>query len=308
MASNLYADSPIPPLACDELIASAVRAATEAGEPVSRLRLTRLVKEAQGCRTSEAHEVVKDYCARHGVVVADPPAKPWQMALGCTFLLLLPILLAGFIYGIVAGVPHHGTPTAAPAWMGAVKYGWAALLTFFLVRDLRGDGLRRSLTVLRQLRPGLVAQNLLVVLVTIGCAFLLDWLCPWLDRSWLYLFPLNGGHATNLNLLPATIKYFGLFFLILLALNLPALARAEELKYRKGTRDWRDALGRSVRFGLAHCWIGIPIYAGLALTVGGLWFTWQYFRGGVERRTLHHTTYNLTLVTVLFALLLLRLA
>jgi hypothetical protein len=42
---------------------------------------------------------------------------------------------------------------------------------------------------------------------------------------------------------------------------------------------------------------------GLALSLGGLWLTHQYFRGGVERSALHHTAYNLILVTLLFAYL-----
>lgn len=300
-------DPDVSPYACDELLASAIRAASEDDKPVTRHRLVRLIVEERGYRPSAAHEAVIDYCTRHDVALAKPPTRPWEIALGCTLGLLLPTLLVGIVFGIVMGVPHRDAPSVtAPAWMALVKYGWSALLTFLLVRDLRGEGLRRSFAVLRQIRPGLVAQSLMVVLVTIAAALSLVRLCPWLNCSWLYLLPGNGGHATNLNLLPASIQHFGLFFLVLLALNLPALARAEELKYRKGTRDWRDAIGRSVRFGLAHCWVGVPIYAGLALTVGGLWFTLQYFRGGVEHSTLHHTTYNLTLVILLFVLLVLH--
>ena len=46
--------------------------------------------------------------------------------------------------------------------------------------------------------------------------------------------------------------------------------------------------------------MGVPVCAGLALSLGGLWLTHQYFRGGVERSTLHPTAYNLMLVAALF--------
>jgi hypothetical protein len=42
---------------------------------------------------------------------------------------------------------------------------------------------------------------------------------------------------------------------------------------------------------------------GLALAVGGLWFTHQYFRGGVERSTVHHLTYNLLVAVAMIVYL-----
>jgi len=295
--------------ALDELLTSALRTAQDAGQPMSRRQLVRLVRETHQCRLSEAHEAVKDYCARHDLTLTDPPTKPWEIALGCVAGLLLLLLPFVLVAGILLGGPHYRAPAGAdPATLALAKYGWSALLTFALVNSLWHGNLYRSLDVLRQMRPGLLAQNLLVLIVTVACALGLVRLFPWLNRSWLYLLPGWGSQAVNLNVLPATIKYFGPFFLVLLALNLPTLARSEELKYRQGTRDWRDALGRSVRFGLVHCVVGVPLYAGLALTVSGLWFTLQYFRGGVDRSTLHHVAYNLTVTLVVFPVLLLQMA
>ena len=47
------------------------------------------------------------------------------------------------------------------------------------------------------------------------------------------------------------------------------------------TRTWLQGIYRSLVFGLAHLPMGIPLGAALALSIGGLWFTYQYFRGGV---------------------------
>ena len=60
---------------------------------------------------------------------------------------------------------------------------------------------------------------------------------------------------------------------------------------------------RAVEFGLVHCLIGIPIGVGLALSIGGLYFTWAYLRRyratesrteAVAESTRAHLSYNLT--------------
>lgn len=61
-----------------------------------------------------------------------------------------------------------------------------------------------------------------------------------------------------------------------------------------------------MRFGLVHCLAGIPVFAGLALSLGGLWFTYQYFRGGVEASTVHHLTYNLLIMAAIAVFLVLH--
>lgn len=71
------------------------------------------------------------------------------------------------------------------------------------------------------------------------------------------------------------------FFTLLLA-ALPLLARAEERAFRRGTRGRLDALRRSLVFGLAHCLVGVPVFVGLALSVGGLYFSRQYTLGERE--------------------------
>ena len=161
-----------------------------------------------------------------------------------------------------------------------------------LVRNLGRGLLTNTWAVARQLTFVVLVQNLLVVVATATVGLTLLHLFPALNRSWLYLIPGNHGYATNLSVLPAHIKYYGIAFLLLFAVSIPKFARSEEKSYREGTRDWKHGAWRSLRFGLSHCVVGVPIYAGLALTIGGLWFTLQYFRGGVERSTLHHATYN----------------
>lgn len=141
------------------------------------------------------------------------------------------------------------------------------------------------------LAGGLAALTLVLV-----CAVsLMEWSPRVFGWSWLSMLatesdgPVSG---QNLNLSAVKIRWFGVLFTALLALNIPRLARLEEAAFRRGTKSWTDALPRSLKFGFMHMIVGVPVAAGLCLTLSGLWFTWNYFRGDVRRSTFAHALYN----------------
>ena len=71
-----------------------------------------------------------------------------------------------------------------------------------------------------------------------------------------------------------------LVFLVLLIPCLPLFAEREERSFRLGAERWSNwkRARRSVEFGLVHALIGIPIGVALALSLGGVYFTWAYLR------------------------------
>ena len=87
-------------------------------------------------------------------------------------------------------------------------------------------------------------------------------------------------------------------FLVLLTPALPLFAEREEQMLREGAAHWSwpRRIRRSVEFGLAHALIGIPIGVALALSIGGLYFTWRYLKGGIMESTRAHLAYNLEVV------------
>ncbi len=100
-----------------------------------------------------------------------------------------------------------------------------------------------------------------------------------------------------------------LVFGVLLLIGLPLLVEGEEWVFRRGAehRGRLANLRRAVLFGLVHALIGIPIAAALALSVGGLYFTWAYLRmwratGSAEEAlaesTRAHLAYNLVIVGI----------
>ena len=166
-----------------------------------------------------------------------------------------------------------------------------------------------SLRWYREIRPFMVLQSAGVLATVIALAVgLLALNNPILDWGWWTVVASQvGDQSGGGNIITAPFSYPMLVppFVVLLVLVLPRLAESEELMFRRGTLTWRDGALRSLVFGLIHMVVGIPLAVALALSIGGLWFTRQYFLGGTRRSTLHHLTYNcIALLLVLVALVL----
>lgn len=120
--------------------------------------------------------------------------------------------------------------------------------------------------------------------------------------SWIKaLAGLLGKDASGANISTAgiNIPVIGILLCLLIMVQLPSWANAEEKLFREGTKNWIDGLRRSLLFGLVHMIVGVPFGAALALALAGLLFTYMYFKGGVELSTQTHFQYNLALLTIL---------
>lgn len=169
-----------------------------------------------------------------------------------------------------------------------------------------GGNALKNWQVIRQYRPIHFIASIPVLVAVIMTSGLLVLYVPVMDMNpilWVLslLFGWGDGVGSgNIVFTGIQWKYYAMFFLPVLFFALPSLARYEEEGFREGTRDWVHGLKRSVIFGLVHLTALIPLGAALALSIGGIWFTYQYFRGGVECSTLYHSVYNSVLVAILF--------
>jgi len=166
-----------------------------------------------------------------------------------------------------------------------------------------GERMHENWRIVSSISAVIICQNILVIVAVIALFLGLIKVAPFLNWSWFSLFSREG---MNIHLIPSNVKYFGLAFLVLFGINLPRYAQMEEVWFREGTISWEQGLLMSILFGMVHCLVGVPIGAGLAISLAGLWFTHQYFVGGVELSTVHHTSYNLILVTILFLTLMFK--
>jgi hypothetical protein len=59
-------------------------------------------------------------------------------------------------------------------------------------------------------------------------------------------------------------------------------------------------------FGAVHFVLGIPLFAVLIISLVGLWLTRHYWKGGSERSALYHATFNLIVLTIVGAMMVLQ--
>lgn len=188
---------------------------------------------------------------------------------------------------------------------------WTVILTAFIALTVahaafaRGKALK-NWQVIKQYRPIQFITTIPVLGLVIVVAMLLCYNVPFMDKNpilWVAssLFGWGDGKGSgNIMFSGLHWKYYAMLFLPVLLFALPSLAKVEEKDFRRGTRGWADGVKRSIMFGLVHIVALVPLGAALALSIGGLWFTYQYFKGGVERSTVYHSVYNSIIVVILF--------
>lgn len=178
-----------------------------------------------------------------------------------------------------------------------LKTFWCIILTISLVMDLFDGTVQKNMSVISNITLLMILQNIALVAIVFGAFVGLTKLHRIFDWSWM-------SDGMNINIMPIKIRYFGLVFALLFMVNLPRFARMEEVWFRSNTTNWQEGIYMSLVFGMVHCLVGVPIGAGIVIALAGLWFTHQYFIGGVDLSTLHHTTYNLIIFSVIFLALL----
>jgi hypothetical protein len=174
---------------------------------------------------------------------------------------------------------------------------WVMMLTASMVKTAI-DNFQYNIAYFANIKLIFIAQNSIVVVMVICAYASLAKIHPLF--GWGLASLLKTKNKGNILVMPMNIKYFGIIFGGVLLLNLPKYAMMEEEMFRQGTNGWAEALAMSVVFGLVHCLVGVPVGVGLALSVAGTWFNYQYFQGGVELSAQHHFTYNLIIFGLAF--------
>lgn len=175
-----------------------------------------------------------------------------------------------------------------------LKWGFIVVNTFGLAHAAFRD--RRWIRAYRQMNWLLLIGQVVSLPIILPLLVWFSRLHPIMGLSWLNLF---GKEGANFNIIGWDIKYFGVVILLLIMMNLPGLAAWEEDIFRKGTKNWLDAMVRSVVFGFMHMLVGAPVYGALFLTITGIFYTLMYFVGGTELSTKAHFQFNFLLVTIL---------
>lgn len=167
------------------------------------------------------------------------------------------------------------------------------------------------------------AWSILCILAVIATAYALSMIHPLMSWSWWQY--IGGGNGSVISgqtpeagraILPSVIA---VCFPVLILINIPAFAYIEERMFRKGAeRRGRAANAMyAIWFGLVHMIMGVPLFAALAISVAGLFFTHRYLSshaasGDIETALIaaasRHAAYNLILVSLLLLAALVLLA
>lgn len=173
----------------------------------------------------------------------------------------------------------------AAAWTGH----WEIVTLFFLVQfvrlmlrlDWRTEVLRPYASI--RARQLLIAGTLAAtgIAASFGLAALAEaW--PFIGWSWLWLFDAPGQNliAAGLTGPPIIAVAYALALLVVM----PRIVFAEEWLFRRGTRGFADAVGRSLLFGAVHLIVGVPLSVALLVlpVVGGV-LSWEYLRQRASR-------------------------
>jgi hypothetical protein len=229
-----------------------------------------------------------------------------------SYQVILSLVGIAFLIAVLTGakppesVPLQPTSPAAkgdtdiPIWF----YGVTAIVFGSLLWSIINGDARKDWHWFAKLRPIHFVFAWPILASAIATAIFLNRF-PELDRSWLH--HLSTGQSStsgNLNVMAVFIPIVGPLALAIFVANMPNIVRLEEKIFRDGTKNWGNAIFRSLIFGLYHCTVGVNLASALSLGVAGLGFSWHYFKGGVERSTLVHLAYNMTGVAVIVAVLL----
>ena len=186
------------------------------------------------------------------------------------------------------------------------------------------DAARQTLSARAQvwkLVAGLRLRHFLLAVPVLGAVMAAATLLltvPGLDFGWWTKLGGEGNPAIGLAPESATpgplATIVPIVFVTLLLIGLPLLVEGEEWVFRRGAENRGRAANarRSVLFGLVHALIGVPIGVALALSVGGVYFTWAYLRAwrathseeaALNESTRSHLAYNLVIAAIVLAAL-----
>lgn len=181
-------------------------------------------------------------------------------------------------------------------------------------KDYRSDSSLLKMAYLSRKVDYLLAF-LMVLFVIVGVGVLSSLNLPkFLTWSWLSLFS-SDGTGGNIIAMPFKSKSiaFILGFWFVLSLALPYLAKSEEKTFRSMVFGTKKRIITSIKFGLVHMIVGVPLFIALILAVCGYIFSIRYVKAfskaakidaktadevAVNASTSLHAKYNFLIITI----------
>lgn len=183
-----------------------------------------------------------------------------------------------------------------------------------LYRQRKADNLAYRIVYFSRYKDWFLA--LLVIVVVITLIIIVE---PFVPKFLKWgLFSLLGKEGTNANIeiiqqssnISSALMIVVFFILILL---IPKASYWEEIRFRHDITEFKKSIFSNIKFGMAHCLVGVPLWIGLVLILIGFIYTLRYIYeykksydmdSALEASTSLHGKYNTILVVLLIIALL----
>ena len=149
-----------------------------------------------------------------------------------------------------------------------------------------------------------------ITLASVGLPKFMTW-------SWVSMLGSEGTDTPSGNIMTAPFKsgsviFIGIFWLVL-SLALPYLAKGEEKTFRSLVFGTKHRIITSIKFGLVHMIVGVPLFIALILAVAGYIFSIFYVKAfnkaakvdpytadevAINVSTSVHAKYNFLIITI----------
>lgn len=136
----------------------------------------------------------------------------------------------------------------------------------------------------KRFRVGMFFEIIGILFLLITAIVLLMAYVPILQYGWYNLFSANGGNILFTPILELSsssflaLRLFVPAFFIALLIIIPFCAEWEEEIFRRGHSSWTSITKQSIKFGLVHLLVGIPLAAGIAIFIPGFYLGYKYRR------------------------------
>jgi len=158
-----------------------------------------------------------------------------------------------------------------------------AYALFFIVRMARDACADISFIsfIWKNTCPKMYAEMLGILILVISTMFLLLTFVPFMRFGWMNFFAAEGGNImltsfTNLAERHDFVRFAPALLLASLIFLAPFFVKVEEEIFRYGHTEWKAISRQSVKFGLVHLALGIPLAAPVSLIILGFFLGHKY--------------------------------
>jgi hypothetical protein len=184
-----------------------------------------------------------------------------------------------------------------------------------LFRQRKADNLAYKIVYFSRYKDWFLALLIIILVIT-----LLVVVEPFVPKFLKWgLFSLLGKDGTNANIeiIQQSSKVSSVLMIVvfsILILLIPKASYWEEIRFRYNITEFKKSILSNIKFGMAHCLVGVPLWVGMVLILIGFIYTLKYIYeykktndldSALESSTSLHGKYNTILVGLLIIALLL---